>query len=122
VGLALRVDFQQSAVPAASFAAPNAVYNTNAPLVFGRFTSVRGGTSAPERRRRISWSAAGAVLSDKRLESTRCYTQDRFDLLAGWLRGALEWRNWHTHGTQSRGLHWSLWVRPPPPAPRYLCN
>jgi len=60
VRLALRVDFNNLPFPQPQFAAPNAVYNTNAPLVFGRFTSVRGGTSV---RRNVDaaylWSAAG---------------------------------------------------------------
>jgi hypothetical protein len=45
VRFALRVDFNNLPFPQPQFAQPNAVYNTNSPLTFGRFTSVRGGTS-----------------------------------------------------------------------------
>ena len=37
----LRVDFNNLPFPQPQFAQPNAVYNTNSPLTFGRFTSVR---------------------------------------------------------------------------------
>jgi hypothetical protein len=41
----LRVDFNNLPFKQPQFAQPNSVYNTNAALTFGRFTSVRGGTS-----------------------------------------------------------------------------
>jgi len=45
VRFALRVDFNNLPFKQPQFAQPNAVFNANSPLTFGRFTSVRGGTS-----------------------------------------------------------------------------
>jgi hypothetical protein len=45
VRFSLRVDMNNLVFKQPQFNRPNSVYNINSPLTFGRFTSVRGGTS-----------------------------------------------------------------------------